>query len=283
MSTTSIAYPMVEWLSATERVEYSDYWNDETAEREKPFWILDGDFVKMERYLSSIKLVQQLEECVAAARQQWGRELRGTGCDLAAGTLWAEPHLLRLGSVDKIYCVEYSRHRLTEIGPAVLEHYGVPPEKIVLALGDFHRMQLTGAALDFVFMSAAFHHSDHPDQLLQEIRRVLKPDGLAIFIGEHIADVRWKHYLTQPIKFLVARLMPKDLQRRIWGVVFDTNSKLPNEKERLVTDDELGDHFYTKRQYQDMFSRAGFSHIDLRRPRWHYQAFVLCPPSNPRG
>ncbi|MBI5032973.1 MAG: class I SAM-dependent methyltransferase [Chloroflexi bacterium] len=272
MNAMTLAYPVEEWLNEAERIAYSDYWNDETAEREKPFWILDGDFGKMERYLAGTSLVQQLEECAAVLRQQFGRTLHGVGCDLAAGTLWAEPHLFRLGNVEKIYCIEYSRHRLLKLGPAVLEHYNISPEKIVLALGDFHRLKLQDGAVDFVFMSAAFHHSDAPEQLLREIRRVLKPEGVVILIGEHVADIRWKHYFTQPIKLLVARLVPKRWQRRIWGIVFETNSLLPNAQSRQIVDDGLGDHDYTLSQYAKFFSGAGFRYQCLRGRS--LQAFV---------
>src|SRR5262245_15285992 len=96
-----VVYPVENWLNDTEALAYADYWNDEAQERLKPFWILDGDFGKMERYLASIRLIDELEACVAAGRTYFGRTLRGIGCDLAAGNLWAEPHLFRLGAVDR--------------------------------------------------------------------------------------------------------------------------------------------------------------------------------------
>jgi ubiquinone/menaquinone biosynthesis C-methylase UbiE len=86
---------------------------------------------------------------------------------MAAGNLWAVPRLLRLGTVDKIYCLEYSKHRLLQIGPAVLEYYGVPKERVVLALGSFYDLHLKNKSLDFVFMSQAFHHADDPNRLLR--------------------------------------------------------------------------------------------------------------------
>jgi ubiquinone/menaquinone biosynthesis C-methylase UbiE len=270
-------YRIEEWLTDAQTLEYSDYWNDEAEERKKPFWILDGDFEKMERYLDSIGLVQQLDASVMAARQYFGRKLRGVGCDLAAGSLWAEPHLLRLGAVEKIYCVDYSRHRLSKLGPAVLEHYHIPPHKIVLALGDFHYLRLPDAVLDFVFMSAAFHHSDEPARLLREIKRVLKPEGLVIIIGEHIADLSLKHYVRQPIKFMISTYLPHPLQRRWLGRTIATRHFLPKPEELFAADGELGDHHYPLERYKTLFSEAGFRHIRLCDQRARLQSFVLAP------
>jgi ubiquinone/menaquinone biosynthesis C-methylase UbiE len=157
---TSPTYEAVEWLSDPDCLRYADYWNDEEEERRKPFWVLDGDFSRMKAYLKEIGLPAQMEEA-----------------DLGAGTLWAVPDLFRLGAVDHVYCVEYSRHRLLKLGPAVLDHYGVSSDRVTLALGDVHQLRLTDKSLDFVFLSVAFHHSDKPAALLSEIPFVLAPSS----------------------------------------------------------------------------------------------------------
>ncbi len=269
------AYPTEVWLADDDRVEYSHYWNSELEEQKKPFWIIHGDFSRMERYLEEVGFVHQLEVCVSAAWERFGRRLHGTGCDLAAGVMWAEPHLLHLGAVDVIYCVECSRHRLLKIGPRVLAHYGVSPEKIVLVLGDFNRLRFPDCSLDFVFMSAAFHHSDNPGLLLREMKRVLKPDGLVIFIGEHIADLRWRHYLTQPAKFAISMCVPHWVQQRFLGRTLDTRRLLPDQREVFAVDTELGDHYYSRRQYDDLFSSAGFQYVRIRNRGLRSQSFVL--------
>jgi len=45
---------------------------------------------------------------------------------------------------------------------------------------------LENNSVDFIFLCQAFHHADDPEKLIYEIRRVLKPDGIVIIIGEHI-------------------------------------------------------------------------------------------------
>jgi SAM-dependent methyltransferase len=270
-------FTAVEWLSETDRLRYADYWNDQDEEKQKPFWVLDGKFSRMEAYLEQIGLPAQMAESIRVARESFGRAPDGIGIDLGAGTLWAVPHLFRLGRVDHVYCVEYSRHRLFTLGPAVLTHYGVPPAQVTLVLGDIHRLRLKDASVDFVFMSAAFHHSDTPETLLAEIRRVLRPAGLVIIVGEHISDIGARAHIRHMLKFLVASGLPHVVQRRLFGRVIKASSLIAREQDLLAGDDRLGDHAYTLTQYERLFAEAGFISQTLRRPRWAYQAFILVP------
>jgi SAM-dependent methyltransferase len=195
---TILEYPTEDWLAPSEILAYSDYWNDEDVERSKAWWVADGDMQPMEAHLVRTGLRAQFD-AVASFAARIGRPITGVGCDLGAGTLWATPLLLRVGA-SRIYSVEYSQHRLLKLGPIVLAHYGVRPDQAVLVRGDFSRLRLDAASMDFVFLAEAFHHADSPMQLLAEIRRVLKPDGVVLIIGEHDCDLRPLDYFKQPIK-----------------------------------------------------------------------------------
>ena len=270
-------YEAVEWLSGADRLRYADYWNDEEEERRKPFWVLDGDFSRMEAYLTEIGLPAQMEESVRVARVRFGRGLGGVGVDLGAGTLWAVPYLFRLGTVDHVYCVEYSRHRLLKLGPAVLEHYGVSSDRVTLALGDIHRLRLADHSVDFVFLSAAFHHSDTPGALLSEIRRVLRPSGLVIVTGEHMTDGSRPDRLRHMAKFVASRMLPDAIQQRLFGRSLQVARLMRRDEDLLPGDDRLGDHEYTLAQYEQLFSTGGFVSQNVRRDGWAFQAFVLIP------
>jgi len=270
-------YKVQEWITPSEikTIEYSGYWNDETQDKGTHWDVLDGNFGKMEAYLREKGLLRQLEESVRRLQSKFNRELHGTGADLAAGTLWAVPHLLRLGKVEKIYCVEYSRHRLFKIGPKVLEHYGVPKDKVILVLGSFYNLKLPDKSLDFVFMSAALHHADDPNALLSEVRRVLKPEGVAIVIREHISEATLKAYVKHILRFFVSRA-PSGIQKRLFGRTFHETKLIPKSSSELFPPDPvLGDHFYTRLQYQEMFSRHGFIAEHVRDKSSSPQAFVL--------
>ena len=274
---TANGFRVVEWLPDVSHLRYSDYCNDEREEQSKPLWVLPGDFASMETYLSSTGLPDQLVACVDTARQRFGRTLTGVGVDLAAGSLRAAPHLFRLGHVDLLYCVEYSRHRLLKLGPAVLTHYGVTADRVVLAIGDVHHLDLPDASVDFILMSAAFHHPDTPDALSSEIRRILKPSGIVLIIGEHITELHASNRLKHLAKFVAARIMPAGLQMRLLGHTLRAQRFYARDEDLLGGDERLADHAYTLSQYQRMFAAAGFSTECLRKNDWSYQAFVLAP------
>lgn len=263
------------WLSETEigNIEYADYWNDETHEKSKEFYILDGSFSRMEAYLRKLGLVRDLRRCIRTLNVEFHRELEGIGIDLAAGNLWAAPHLLALESVDKLYCLEYSKLRLLNLGPRVLEHYNVSRERVVLVYGSFYDLHLDDHSLDFVFLSQAFHHADRPDELLMEIKRVLKPTGAVIIIGEHVMN-HLKTYLRHAAKFLIARCLSGRLQKRLFGKTLNAKSLLPPD-DAFYPDPVMGDHYYSLGEYQEMFSRFGFAFRHFRNHGSQFQSFVL--------
>lgn len=265
-----------QWISETEMqgIDYSEYWNDEEEEKKKEWYILDGNFEKMERYIDSTGLVDDLARCVAELKARSGGQLAGTGIDLAAGNLWAAAHLFQQGDVKKLYCVEFSKHRLLKIGPAVLAHCAVSPEKVVLVQGSFLDLHLPDASLDFVFMSQAFHHAEDPRRLLSEVSRVLKPNGVVIIIGEHVIKFRTMQ-VRHIIKYLVSRLVPKATQRAIFGKTFTVRSASISERSLLPPDPILGDHYYSYGEYREMFAAHGFQMKRILPRDARFQSFVL--------
>ena len=200
--------------------------------------------------------------------------MSGRGIDLAAGTLWAAPILLDAGAVERLYCLEYSKHRLLSIGPRVLEHYDVSPERVVLVYGSFYDLQLETESLDFAFLSQAFHHADRPAALLAELRRVLRPGGTAMIVGEHI--LRARDYALYLARAGASITLPRSLQRRLLGHELEVRVSLrPSARDVMPTDPVLGDHAYSSDEYRGLFTQAGFAVRPVRRPRSHYQSFVL--------
>jgi ubiquinone/menaquinone biosynthesis C-methylase UbiE len=253
-------------------IGYFDYWNDESAEETKEWNILDGDFAKMENYLHKTGLVSDLERCLDAVKTESGHPLQGTGIDLAAGNLWASRHILNQSNVQRLYCLEYSKHRLLKIGPRVLEHYQIPADKAVLVWGSFYDLHLETGSLDFAVLSAALHHADRPLELLREIKRVLKPGGVVLIIGEH--RVGLKRIGKQLVKASLARL-PSDWQHRAFGRTFQHRSFNPWNLNFMDVEPQLGDHEYTDASYRWLFAQSGFKMARLDTPGSAYQSFVL--------
>src|SRR5437899_10043326 len=148
-------YRVEYWLSDAEisSMTYSDYWNNEQIEKLKPWQVVESGFAGLEGHLAETGLVRQLEQCVDAAARR-GHPVHGVGADLACGVLWSTSVLLkRIGAISKIYGVEYSRHRLLQIGSTVLGHYAIPADKVVLCLGSFYQLRLSGESLGFVILA----------------------------------------------------------------------------------------------------------------------------------
>ena len=116
-----------QWLTDAllENLATSDYWNDEEVAASENGNFVDGDFTRLELHLESIGLKSDLDKCVRVLDAQFSRRVSGIGIDLAAGYLWAAPYLLRIPNVHQLFALEFSRHRLLKLGPALLDHYQV--------------------------------------------------------------------------------------------------------------------------------------------------------------
>ena len=269
-------YHTENWLKDDQRAneDYYDYWNNEEEEKTKEWYILDNNFEKMEQMLDREGQLRDLKQCVDVLRNRHHRTLKGTGIDLAAGNLWAVPHLFRLADIQKLYCLEYSEHRLLKIGPKVLEHYQVPQDRIVLVLGSFYNLHLPDNSMDFALLSSAFHHADRPEQLLAQMRRVLKPHAMAIIIGEERVNLP-KAYLKNAAKYFLGRLLPNSLQERMWGKRLRSAPLFSSARAILPPEPILGDHYYADFEYRQMFGKFGFGISQIPGSTPKQQCFIL--------
>jgi len=255
-------------------VPYSDYWTNEEYEKQKAFYVLDANFFKAEKYLKETGLPRDLEKCLKILKKNFGRNLEGVGMDLAAGSLWAAPLILSSGNIDKLYCLEYSRHRLLKIGPKFLEHYDVSGDKIILVLGSFYDLKLPDHSMDFLILIQAFHHSHQPERLLAEMKRVLKPNGIIFIIGEH-AIYLWKGYLKHALKYLACKIFSRKLQRWLFSEIYDIENMIPQRDKIYQPDPILGDHYYTLKEYRSLFSEFDFEVLQFKKFRSPFRSFVL--------
>jgi SAM-dependent methyltransferase len=272
-SATGAGYRVETWQSAEELADadFAGYWNDVEEERSKEWWVSDGDFSTMEEYLITSGLVEQLELSLDLA-ERIGHPVRGVGADLAAGNLWAVPRLIARGA-KCVRAVEYSRHRLLDLGPLVLRHYDVSQDAVILCRGSFYDLHVPDSSLDFVFMSQAFHHAADPMRLLAEVRRVIRPGGVVSITGEHVID-HPRLRVRNSVASLLA-LLPSQLQTALFRRTLARRPLLRHE--RPAPDPVLGDHYYYRFDYERMFRRAGFTSHRVHRPGWSQQAFVLVP------
>ena len=117
------------------------------------------------------------------------------------------------------------------------------------------------------------HPVDAP-ALLTEVRRVLKPDGVVLIVGE---DAETRPLVVRSFRYW-ARLglagLPSNLQRALRGQVIARPARMPWQRHFLREHDTTkGDTHYTPIEYRRMFSRAGFEAREADNHSW----FVLSP------
>lgn len=269
--------PTVEsWIpeSQSDEIDYYEYWNDEEIEKQKDWYYIgeDHDFARMEDALEKTGRLSDLNQCIDVLKTEFHHDLGGIGIDLAAGNLWAVPYILNNDAVKKLYCLEYSKHRLLKLGPRVLEHYKAPSDKVVLVHGSFYDLHLDDNSVDFVLLASAFHHAHQPHQLLSELDRVLKKDGVVIIIGEHIVKY-WRSLFRHVAKLAISKCVPQRTQEKLFSRPPPTSKLFPNPSELFPPDPVLGDHYYTMNEYRAMVSKYRVRH--LRNKDSMYQSFVL--------
>ncbi len=264
------------WLdSASIRsVAYSRFWNDEDIERQKPWHVIANGFEKMDEYVASTGFVEDLTACVGRLRAR-GKFVGGAGIDVAAGVLWLLPSLFRIVNPDHVTCVEYSAHRLLKHGPEVLKKNRVPLAKVTLALGSFYDIKAPSGSMDFAVLCQAFHHADQPDQLLEQIAKVLKPDGVIIVLGEDAVDWAFRHDLLHAIRYFAYRFLPTTFRRSfLYSPYGAPRSLVARSRDIFPPDPVLGDHAYIRREYGQIFAARGFRTEFVDRPGAHTLSLV---------
>ena len=177
--------PITKWLSEEQvnTIYSSEYWNNLEEEKNKDWWIIDGNYQRCLNYLQKSGLMDEYKdaEIYISGIPQTNLKI----VDLAAGIGWTSGLLSKLDNVAEIYSVEISEHRLGDLFQESIKMTNGNENKIHRFLGSFYDLKLSNETLDIVFLSQAFHHADRPLNLLVECDRVLKPGGSIVLIGEH--------------------------------------------------------------------------------------------------
>jgi len=241
------------WITHPEdnRILSSKYWNDEKEEEKKDWYILDGNTEKLMKYLKVESTLFKEYESITRYAEARHCHVRGSGIDIAAGVCWTTALLSRISVVEKIYALEISYHRLVKIAPAVFKLFHASTSKIIRVLGNFYSLKIPDESMDFCFMSQAFHHASEPHELLSELKRVLKPNGFILIIGEDpISDLRYvKAFMKNLVKLGMSSL----------GFKTNATKKIfPRISDLFPVDKVTGDHHYHIRDYRRIFREEGF-------------------------
>ncbi len=231
--------PVQRWVSAEElaRIYTSKYWNDIEAEKEKEWWIEDGDYDRCRRYLQRSKLLLEYEQAQNFIRELPGRNLQVA--DLAAGIGWTSALLSKIDSVAAVHAVDISEHRLVRLFPHCMAMFDGRCVKVRRYLGSFYDLKLPERSVDAIFLSQAFHHADRPIRLMTECDRVLRPGGRIVMVGEHSVGFLW-------------------LAKRFIKVLVQNRRIVTSFRELFPPDPVLGDHYYRLSDYEFLFSAMGY-------------------------
>lgn len=248
------------WISDKELSEMfsSAYWNDEESEKKKIWGMWETKFDELESKFLKKGLYQQFNSIV----KDQNIKLDGLNLtSLGAGVCMLEAMIARKNtSLNKMYNVELSKHRIFNIAPNIFEKYSVPKDKIELCLGSFLDLKLDDDSQDLIIMSQAFHHCSEPQKLLIELKRVLNRNGKIIIVGEHFFSKYeiFKRFLKHLPKYLIN-----------YNGIRSRSSIIPTWRCLFPIDQLKGDHHYNQKQYLTMFENAG-----LKSKRWVFKDYM---------
>lgn len=269
---TNMQRPPIEfWTNGSDidSLPSSEYWNDRSKEIEKAFDVSDGAFSKLESYIEKKEVLRQFYQIAGLLE----KPLAGKGASLGSGVCWLEGKILKsyIG-IKNICCVEFSKHRICELAPLVLSHYAISPERVRLCLGSFYDLKIEDNEMDFVILVVSFHHAYEPMKLLKEVRRVLKPRGVVIIVGEHFFP--WHNVLLRAVKHVIKIIINHKGCR-------GKESLLPRWETLFPSGGSKGDHHYSQKMYQRFFRESGFSYKRFVYRRSRLQSWKLQPKIDP--
>lgn len=233
------------YKASTELISY-DYWNDIDKEKGKCWDISGGDYKRLEDYLEKSHLRGDIEKAIDSCSLDTKNCL--SVCELAGGICWTAPILLSKfdDKVEIIDYLEFSRNRLVNLAPLVLEHYNIPSDKVRLTLGSFYETGYEDNRYHLVILSQALHHAENVGALMKEIYRMLRSDGVVIITGETIPGI--KSIIKSIALMLRDVLLHHSFERY----------KMFREYRCLDFDLEMGDREYLPSGYRRLFRQYGF-------------------------
>jgi len=247
------------WINDEEKKQiYTfDSWNDEIREQSKSWIINKAGGEKLIKHLKVETTLFDEFNSVISYVDELGMEIKGNGIDVGAGSCWCTALLSKIKLVKRLHAIDFSYQRLKNVAPGVLELFNAKKEKINLVMGNFYDLKLDNNSIDFCFLCSTFHHADEPEKLLREIKRVLKPNGIVMMIGER--PVFFYDHFIKYIKNLIKILLPSKFYKGY--VIYNI---IPSFKKLYPTDEDEGDHYYRLKDYKYIFKCSGFQLLQKR-------------------
>ncbi len=179
----------------------------------------------------------------------------------------ASKQILDLGSGRGAFLIEAARRGAQATG---LEPYNVYVEKtladaalagvsIKVEQGVAEALPFPNGTFDFINISEVIEHIENPDRMLEEIHRVLKPDGWAYISVPNRFGLKDQHFHLYFVNWLPRSV--SDLFIGIFGTHKDYEAK-GSGRQRLADM-----HYYTFARVHALISEHGFDVSDIRLKR----------------
>ncbi len=104
----------------------------------------------------------------------------GNVADIGAGSgLFSRLIAQRIGPSGTVYAVDIAKSMVDHISETAR---AMELDNIVPVLGDPRTPTLAENSVDVVFIAASYHHFEYPEEMLAEIKKALRPDGLFLLL-----------------------------------------------------------------------------------------------------
>lgn len=189
----------------------------------------------------------------AVDRVPWERLLPqdATVLDLGCGSGWLTAKLTARPGVARVLAWDSSYRLLSEVLPDMLRLLDGDAAKVRTICADFTPLLLDDASVDTIVMASAFHHADRPRDLLGECHRVLRSGGRLLLLNE----------VPYPVPSMLRYVATTALAAALNAVTARVGiGKAGNvSADRILYDEELGDHAMTMAQWRRILGTAPFN------------------------
>jgi SAM-dependent methyltransferase len=240
------------------------YWNDARVEASKPFNVQKFGFDWIDSAPKYVALLEQLQQVMD------GSGIRVAGArilSVASGSCWLEAKWLRTEAFQRLVCIDVSAHRIHELAPVTLTHYGLTGDISLCSGSIFDFENESDEKFEIVLMAQAFHHIEEPIRLLRMLGTLLSPSGVVVLVGEH--------YFGRGAYF--RRLCKHFLKYALnWKGYRALRTFFPGWQDLFPPDYEKGDIHWSLSEYDFLFRKSGFANYQHAVDRTRrFQSFVL--------
>jgi ubiquinone/menaquinone biosynthesis C-methylase UbiE len=171
--------------------------------------------------------------------------------DLGAGTGWLSAFLSTFPNVEQIDTLDSDRNNLEVMLPQIIERMKGDTSKIHPVLGLFSPLLVPDQQYGLIVASSSIHHAPDLFDIMRELRRVIKPDGVIILLNELPRTFDgYIDYMLHLFYLMLDRVTKKSM----------TKYEEKISASGILYDPKLGDIAYASYQYGIAINSAGLEY-----------------------